>query len=470
MPSFKIEYFNMSNNLIFGSIPQTLTHSNRLQSIDLSRNNLKDVIPPNFDNLKNLTTLMLHENQLFGSIPFQIFNSRIKVLTLHQNDLTGSIPIQAGELINVEHFTLSHNSLKGEIPGTLKQLTKVLRLNLHQNLLTGTAPIIDLKSNAQFITDCGEPSFALPAPLECTSCTICCNSEDKCMRNFPMNYLDWEVVPFVCGGIALLYFVYFVFRTRFLAYFGDERSPSSIFSDDSVYCFVFTNSHVAHLIYVVTAALQMAILFQFLRASDPNNPDSDWEFTMTCPSNSMECLDENSVNSGGWFLFTVLNFLFLGTDILNFVLQLGKAVILKDFQLFLSGSILLFLTSWTIYTSATYNWALAETNTDVIVNAVILLFINDLDERVLSLFHKAAPTWTENQVHIAKETMMGKMKENNVERVTETPVINDVIEITPIWIENQEQTASETSMEKLEESDCERSSEISEMNDSSEIE
>ena len=469
MPSFKIEQFNVSNNLIFGAIPQTLIQSNSLQSIDLSRNNLKGVILPDFGNLKNLTTLKLNENKLFGSIPFEIFNSRLEVLTLHQNDLTGSIPIEAGDLINVRHFTLSHNSLKGIIPETLQNLTKVTHLNLHQNFLTGTAPTIEFESNAQFIADCGEPSFALPSPLVCKSCTICCNSEKKCMRNFPMNYLDWEVVLFVCGGLALLYFVYLVSRTRFLAYFGDERSPSSIFSDDSVYCFIFTKSHVAHLIYLVTGGLQIAMLIQFLVASDPNNPDSDWEFTITCPSNNMECQEENSVNESGWVLFAVLNFLFLGTDIMNALLQLGKAIILKDAKLFISGLVLLLLTYLTIYTSRTYNWALAKTNTDVIVNAVILLFINDLDERVLDVLNAAAPAWTENLVRTAQQTMMEKLMESDVERATETPAMSDANKVARSWTENQEQTGHEMMTENMKVNDSERSIEIQRVNESNEI-
>ncbi len=41
-----------------------------------------------------------------------------------------------------------------------------------------------------------------------------------------------------------------------------------------------------------------------------------------------------------------------------------------------------------------YNWAIARSNTDIIVNSVILLFVMDLDERVFATLEAWNENWT----------------------------------------------------------------------------
>ena len=79
-----------------------------------------------------------------------------------------------------------------------------------------------------------------------------------------------------------------------------------------------------------------------------------------------------------------------------------------DWQIFVSGFILLFLTILAAYTSVLYNIALAETNTQIIVNAVILLFINDLDEQFMSVLQVLCPVWTNRQIAEIEQTVVKK--------------------------------------------------------------
>ena len=46
-----------------------------------------------------------------------------------------------------------------------------------------------------------------------------------------------------------------------------------------------------------------------------------------------------------------------------------------------------------MYTSIIYNKAIAVTNTDLIANAVIILFVTDLDEMMLSISVLIKPNW-----------------------------------------------------------------------------
>ena len=57
------------------------------------------------------------------------------------------------------------------------------------------------------------------------------------------------------------------------------------------------------------------------------------------------------------------------------------------------------------FTSIVYNLALAGSSTDAIVNVLILLFINDLDEKLLAMTEIIADEWTANQLKEVKEFM-----------------------------------------------------------------
>lgn len=77
-------------------------------------------------------------------------------------------------------------------------------------------------------------------------------------------------------------------------------------------------------------------------------------------------------------------------------LQLIGALAFGDIQLFVSGVGILDLTSIAVITSFQYNLELVEKNTDLVTNAKILLFINDLDEQFMSWLKTLAPDWSNN--------------------------------------------------------------------------
>lgn len=83
------------------------------------------------------------------------------------------------QLENLNTLVLSHNALKGSIPLDFNNyLSNLKRLFLHSNKLSGEAPRSLIKMDT-YITDCGYPSETLD-PVKCTTCTVCCNSDDLC--------------------------------------------------------------------------------------------------------------------------------------------------------------------------------------------------------------------------------------------------------------------------------------------------
>lgn len=378
---------------------------------------LGDILPSELGFLKKLRILKLNENRFTGSIPKEMFQAlHTEVLMLQSNMLTGSIPSQIGTLENITFISLSYNSLRGKIPTEIETLSKIEYLHLHQNVLTGFAPVLnikDKKENNAYITDCGEPSFLLSAPLKCKSCTMCCNSLDQCQVNrewkIPAEYIGYLILSLVPVAIVILAWLVFRAKKRgFFLFFKDDRNPLSIYNEDSVYCLVFSNSRLAWIIYSATAIIQALAFYSFLKRSNFNDEETAWQFTYRCPDNNMECDDESNKTSFGWFMLIMVLTFFLGADYVDSMLQLRKAAALVDFRLFISGFVLFFLTALATFTSFIYNMAVAESDRELIMNAVFLLFINELDEQFLNLLDSIVPGWIAKRYLEIQQVMLKK--------------------------------------------------------------
>merc|ERR1712087_134954 len=96
----------------------------------------------------------------------------------------------------------------------------------------------------------------------------------------------------------------------------------------------------------------------------------------------------------------------LGVDFLNSTFQIRKAVFLFDYWLLISGILHFGMTVLAVFSSHYYNMALATSNTELIVNAVILLFINDLDEQFMSVIQILVPDWFDDRVEEMRKNML----------------------------------------------------------------
>lgn len=361
--------------------------------------------------LRNLRVLRLNENILDGSIPTEIFDSsQIQELMLHRNRLTGSIPAEIGKLKAATSISLSYNSLKGTIPIVFQELSQLKLLHLHFNQLTGIAPnmaFLAMENEGVFIADCGDPSYLLPAPLHCDTCTMCCNSDEKCQETQRIQ-AHFVLLAMLLLPMLFVIFAYCIRKTPF-------RVPHthSIYSADSMYAFILADSWISWLLYFVTAAIQCLLFAIFIESSSFQSEESAWQFTFRCPNNDIKCHDESSVTKYGWLLFFIVTVSYLGSDLVLSVVQLHISIHLLDIRLFISGSFLFILSATALYASTLYNTALAESNPDLIMNAVILLFINDLDEKILSMLYLIAPVWTEDQLIGVEKCILEKIKERS---------------------------------------------------------
>ncbi|KAI8566773.1 hypothetical protein RHMOL_Rhmol02G0068000 [Rhododendron molle] len=137
----RLASLNASINLLSGTIPTDIGTLRSLIELDLSINNLTGSIPASIGNLTNLTTLYLFENSLSGYIPQEVGLLRsLTDLELSRNNLTGSIPASIGNLTNLTTLYLNENSLSGSIPQEVGKLRSLTDLELYTNNLTGSIP------------------------------------------------------------------------------------------------------------------------------------------------------------------------------------------------------------------------------------------------------------------------------------------------------------------------------------------
>ena len=138
----QLQYLNLADNQLSGSIPPEMSNLIQLLRLDLSSNQLSGSIPSELRNLSELIKLTLDSNQLSGSIPSELGNLReLRNLDLSSNELNGSIPSELGNLRELRNLFLNSNELNGSIPSELGELTRLRMLILHTNELNGSIPI-----------------------------------------------------------------------------------------------------------------------------------------------------------------------------------------------------------------------------------------------------------------------------------------------------------------------------------------
>ena len=462
-PFFPKEILDLENNLFVSQIPDALFASHKLEVINLSRNNFQGHISSAIKLLENIREIHLDQNSLSGNLPSEIFNLKhMERLALQSNSFTGTLPTEIGNLENAIFMSLSHNFLKGIIPKELERLNKIEYLHLHDNFLTGIAPDISRlneigKSSGdleRYITDCGDPSYLLTEPVSCTSCTLCCNSDKLCQENkvwrISIEKGAFVVVFGVPAGLGVIYY---------LIHFGIKvlserkvvlvkRDAITMIDQDSTYCLLFSNSYVAWAIYFVVFFLQGCFYYMFLLASSFTSDSSDWQFTFQCPATSSSCENYSDVNEFGWTMFFVVTLLTLSVDYVNSSLLILKSVAFRNLRMFVGGFLHMGMTVLALFCSFYYNLALATTNTELIVNAVILLFINDLDEQLMNAMQASVPGWVGMRIEEVMETLSNRSADRGL--ATSRVLMNErresgTLDGARFSIEEKQQTALSSS-------------------------
>ncbi|XP_062183372.1 receptor kinase-like protein Xa21 isoform X2 [Phragmites australis] len=140
----------LSANSFTGEIPQSLGRLHRLQILSLSNNTLQARIP-SLANCSKLKELWLWNNQLAGQIPADL-PRRLQTLELSFNNLSGTIPTSLANITTLNMFSCASNNIEGHIPSQFATLSGLQYLVLSENKLSGRfpQPVLNLSNLVQF--------------------------------------------------------------------------------------------------------------------------------------------------------------------------------------------------------------------------------------------------------------------------------------------------------------------------------
>lgn len=125
-----------------GTMGYSLNNLASLRTMDLSNNNLHDVIP--FQLPPNLTTLNIAYNNLSGGLPYSISGMvALNYLNVSGNSLSQPIADVFSNHAALATLDLSHNNFSGDLPSSFSSLSNLSTLHVQNNQLTGSLDILD---------------------------------------------------------------------------------------------------------------------------------------------------------------------------------------------------------------------------------------------------------------------------------------------------------------------------------------
>ncbi|XP_057956581.1 receptor-like protein 33 [Malania oleifera] len=174
IPPSSMNIFLISNNHLTGEIPSLICNASFLQVLNLSNNSLGGMIPPCLGNFSdNLSVLDLRMNQFNGTIPDTFANgSTLETLGLNSNQLEGKVPRSLVNCMELEVLDLGNNRIVDTFPYWLGSLPKLHVLILRSNKFHGPIGSIGSSSKTQFslsefrVVDLSSNNFTGHLPLK----------------------------------------------------------------------------------------------------------------------------------------------------------------------------------------------------------------------------------------------------------------------------------------------------------------
>ncbi|KAA8517618.1 hypothetical protein F0562_015092 [Nyssa sinensis] len=190
----------LDNNNLSGYLPKEFSKFADLRILQLDNNNFIGAkIPASYGNLLTLVKLSLRNCSLEGAVPDFSRMPNLHYLDLSRNQFTGNIP--SNKLSNnMTTIILSDNHLNGSIPESFSYLPSLQKLSVENNFLTGSVPaniwlsnsksfssnarlIIDLRNNS-LSNILGELNPPENVTLRLQGNPICSNANLRNVRQF----------------------------------------------------------------------------------------------------------------------------------------------------------------------------------------------------------------------------------------------------------------------------------------------
>jgi len=218
---------------------------------------------------------------------------------------------------------------------------------------------------------------------------------------------------------------------------GDNHYALDTIGRDSVYRFFLGETWQGWVVALITLFAQFWMLFVFIIASERRLSDSekDMVFTFKCPLDTPDCRDTQGWTPSGWLLFAILMVAHVLKDIINgsrmvALCSKGGHPLHKRVRFFFGGSVLIVFSTFILFASTMYNYRIATSNTELIANAVIILFLTDLDEMVDACLVAINPHWAASGNEQSVDAKLDLLKEELNQVKSTVKVLCDIIEST----------------------------------------
>ncbi|XP_058188477.1 leucine-rich repeat receptor protein kinase HPCA1-like isoform X3 [Rhododendron vialii] len=142
------------NNQLNGSIPSQLALVQTLEVVRLDGNLLTGFVPSQFSNLINVNVLYLSNNQLSGPFPNLSTMNYLDYVDLSNNTFDASvIPSWLSNLQSLTTIVMENTTLYGSVPGALFSLPQLQTVTMSNNKLNGTLDVGSSYSNQLKLVD-----------------------------------------------------------------------------------------------------------------------------------------------------------------------------------------------------------------------------------------------------------------------------------------------------------------------------
>jgi hypothetical protein len=287
-------------------------------------------------------------------------------------------------------------------------------IHLHANGLVGNADYFNY-SVASFITDCGltEISSGLTT---CEECTECCNVEGGCItvaETWPKNHIkSLGVSPalLIMGFSIVFSFVLIRFSAVFSIFSKYlPRLPYVVrqeFQQDSSYRWFLSTYKSAWFWGLLSLAFQLWLVLVFLQSGDYTSEGNLWLYSKDCPEDDTVCYEQKTTNLAGWLTFVAILAVFLLQDLIPGMVLLYESSVDFNWKGLFAGLAIMNVTILSAVASAIFIYATSLSNIVIYMNAVIVLFLNSIDEQVFMIIQRVAPGWADDvEADIMNPTM-----------------------------------------------------------------
>ncbi|KAJ6937796.1 leucine-rich repeat receptor-like serine/threonine-protein kinase BAM1 [Populus alba x Populus x berolinensis] len=183
----KLGQLDLSNNLLSGPLPSSLSNFSSLQTLLLGGNNFSGPIPPMIGELLQVLKLDLSRNSFSGLVPPEIGSCfHLTFLDMSQNNLSGPIPSDMSNIRNLNYLNLSRNHLNQTIPKSLGSLKSLTVADFSFNDFAGKLPESGQFSLFNASSFAGNPLLCGPLLNNPCNFTTVTNTPGKAPSNFKL--------------------------------------------------------------------------------------------------------------------------------------------------------------------------------------------------------------------------------------------------------------------------------------------